>query len=145
MCISNHNLYKTVESAAVVLLTISVLTIGTSIYLFVSIVDKLASVVICFLNIFFSVTLIFGVKEKNKLFVLLWMVAAVGNVLGGLVMFSSSSYDMSFGNNSWDFLPTNESYFDTYLFKILKTIVMASYTGFYIWSFTQVFHLYKEF
>ena len=82
MCISNHNLYKTVESAAVILLTISVLTIGTSIYLFVSNVDKLASVVICFLNIFFSVTLIFGVKEKNKLFVLLWMVAAVGNVLG---------------------------------------------------------------
>ena len=43
MCISNQNLHQVVEIIAVILLTLSVVTIGTSLNFFGSIIEKMTS------------------------------------------------------------------------------------------------------
>ena len=136
MCVSSHNLHKAVEAVGVILLTISVATIGASLYLFESTTEKLASVVICLFNILFNISLIFGVKDKSKFFISLWMMSALCNVIGGFIMLGSSSYnDIKFNNHLNNIIPLN----------IVKIVLLAMYVGLYIWSWLQVFHLYKKF
>ena len=137
MCISTHKLHLAVETLAVILLTISVLTIGASLYLFESIPLKLGSVLICLFNIIFNIFLLFGLKDKSTFFIFLWMISSLLNVLGGLIMLCLSSlYKISFTTNHLDdFIPLD----------VVKNVWLVLYVALYIWSWVQVFNLYQEF
>ena len=71
MCISNQNLDKVIETVAVILLTVSVVTIGASLRIFGSITGKMTSAGISCANILMNISLVFGVKDKSKFFIIL--------------------------------------------------------------------------
>ena len=140
MCVSSKNLHFTVEAVAVILLTISVVTIGASVNLLESTTAKLASVVTSLLNILFNIFLVFGIKDKSKFFLFIWMMSALCNVIGGFILLGVSSYNYNANNSNFtntlnDILPLN----------IVKNVLLALYVGLYTWSCIQVFHLYKAF
>ena len=135
ICVSHQKLPKAIESLAVILLTISVVTIGASIYLFESILEKMLSVVVCFINIFCNISLIFGLKDNNRIFILLWMLSAACNVFGGVIILGFALYnELNFTSSLEEIVPTS----------IAKNVYLTCYVGLYIWSGVQVFHLYKE-
>ena len=133
MCISNRNLHAAVETVAVILLTISVVTIGASLNLFDSIIEKLTSVVICFINILLNISLLFGLKDGSKFFMCLWMVSALFNVIGGVIMLGL--YNEISTNDLNDFIPLT----------IVKNVYLVCYVVLYVWSWIHVCNLYKEF
>lgn len=133
MCISNRNLHAAVEAVAVILLTISVVTIGASLTLFDSFIEKLTSVVIYFINILMNISLLFGLKDGSKFFMCLWMVSALFNVIGGVIMFGL--YNEISTNDLNDFIPLT----------IVKNVYLVSYVVLYIWSWIHVCNFYKEF
>ena len=135
ICVSHQKLPKAIESLAVILLTISVVTIGASIYLFESILEKMLSVVVCFINIFCNISLIFGLKDNNRIFIVLWIISAACNVIGGFIILGFASYnELNFTSSLEEMVPTS----------IAKNVYLTCYVGLYIWSGVQVFHLYKE-
>ena len=133
MCISNRNLHSAVESVAVILLTISVVTIGASLNLFDSIIEKMTSVVISFINILLNISLLFGLKDGNKFFICLWMMSALFNVIGGVVLLGL--YNEISTNDLDDFIPLT----------IVKNVYLVCYVVLYVWSWIHVCNLYKEF
>ena len=136
MCVSSQKLHSAVESVAVILLTISVVTIGAALNLFDSIMEKMASVVICFINILLNISLLFGLKEGSKFFLCLWMMSALFNVIGGILMMGLSSYsEMNSANDLNELLPLT----------IVQNVYLACYIGLYVWSWIHVCNLYKEF
>ena len=135
ICVSHQKLPKAIESLAVILLTISVVTIGASIYLFESILEKMLSVAVCFINILCNISLIFGLKDNNRIFIVLWILSAVCNVIGGVIILGFTSYnELNFTSSLEEMVPTS----------IAKNVYLTCYVGLYIWSGVQVFHLYKE-
>ena len=87
MCSSTRSLTDVVESVCVILLTISVATVGATLYLYETTAERLTSVVICGLNMLFNILLLFGLKERNTFLILLWMISALYNVVGAIVIF----------------------------------------------------------
>ena len=135
MCISNQNLHQVVEIIAVILLTLSVVTIGASLNFFGSIIEKMTSAGISCVNIAMSISLLFGIKDNSKLFIILWMVSALCNMIGGCTMLGLLSVgEINFTNNLDDFIPLN----------VVIGIYLICYIGLYIWSSFQVLSLYKE-
>ena len=135
MCISNQNLDKVIETVAVILLTVSVVTIGASLRIFGSITGKMTSAGISCANILMNISLVFGVKDKSKFFIILWMVSAMCNILGGSIMFGLISIsEIEFDQNLDEFIPLG----------IVIGIYLLFYIGLYIWSSFQVLNLYKE-
>ena len=135
MCISNQNLDKVIETVAVILLTVSVVTIGASLRIFGSITGKMTSAGISCANILMNISLVFGVKDKSKFFIILWTVSAMCNILGGSIMFGLiSTSEIEFDQNLDEFIPLG----------IVIGIYLLFYIGLYIWSSFQVFNLYKE-
>ena len=129
MCISNQNLYQVVEIIAVVLLTISVVTIGASLSIFGSITGKMTSTGISCVNILLNISLIFGLRDKSKFFIVLWMASAMCNVVGGSIMLGLISIsEVDFNQNLDDFIPLS----------IVIGIYLTCYIGLYIWSAFQV-------
>ena len=136
MCTSNRSLSAVVEVMAVILLTISVLIIGATLHLYDTTAETLAiSVVICLLNILSNISLIFGLKDKSStFFVLLWMMSALCNILGGIALFGFYMYN---GNNLFN----DPTY--VIALNLMKNIFLISYVGLYIWLWIQVYNLHK--
>ena len=135
MCISNQNLHQVIETVAVVLLTVSVVTIGASLRIFGSITGKMTSAGISCANILMNISLVFGLKDKSKIFIILWMVSALCNIFGGSIMLGLISIsEIEFDQNLDEFIPLG----------IVIGIYLTFYIGFYIWSSFQVFTVYKE-
>ena len=135
MCVPSRSLPNAVEAVGVILLTISVLTIGATLHLYDTTAEKLASLVICLLNILFNISLVFGVKDRSPFFILLWMVLALCNILGAIVIFGFFLYNE---NNYF-----NDSYY-TIALNLTKAILLVLYAGLYIWSWIQAYNLYKK-
>ena len=137
MCSSTRSLTDVVESVCVILLTISVATIGATLYLYETTAERLTSVVICGLNMLFNILLLFGLKERNTFLILLWMISALYNIVGAIVIFGFLLHNG--GNN----LFIGSEYIIAT--SLMRAIFLISYFVLHIWSGIQVYNLYKEF
>ena len=136
MCTSTRSLTDVVESVCVMLLTISVVTIGATLYLYETTAERLTSVVICGLNMLFNILLLFGLKERNTFLILLWMISAFYNIVGAIVIFGFFLHNGSNLFNGTEYIIAT---------NLMKAIFLISYFGLHIWSGIQVYNLYKEF
>jgi hypothetical protein len=105
---------------------------GASLKLFDSIIEKLISVVICLINLLMNISLLFGVKDKNRFFICLWMMSALFNVIGGVVMLGL--YNEISTNDLNDFIDMT----------IAKNVYLVCYVVFYVWSLIHASRLYKQ-